>query len=160
MAALIVNPRKRKAKRRSTKRYSMRTKARRRSNPAKRGGMVDKTIMPALIGGVGAVGANIAFKYVAGYLPAEVQTGNMKYVAEGAFILLAGMALDKAKIGEKKTRDNFVQGALAVSAFRLIDNVASSAGLLPTGVSGYQNLMGYQSLNGMGYMNTSRVYQA
>ena len=52
MAALIVNPRKRGRKRVAAKR---RSPVRRRRNPAKRQGVVEKQIMPALIGGAGAV---------------------------------------------------------------------------------------------------------
>jgi hypothetical protein len=120
--------------------------------------MVDNTIMPALIGGVGAVGANMAFKYVSQWLPAEAQTGNMQYLVEGGLIIGAGMLLENAKVGQKKTRDTLIQGALAVTAFRLVDNVATQSGLVPANMQGYQNLRGYQNLSGMGYQSTAPVY--
>lgn len=150
-SALLVNPRKRKARKSKTR---AKKSIRRRRNPARRTGMIEKQIMPAVTAGAGAVAINMAVDYGTQMLnlPAEWTQGNMRYLVEGASILGLGMVLENTKlIKDKKLRDNMIQGALTVTAYRAIDALVTP--MLP-GVAGYERLGGYQNVAGMGYQNT------
>jgi len=162
MSALIINPSPRKRKSKSKRKATTaKRKVARRRNPARRKtGMLETQVLPALYAGAGAVGANLAFDYIAEFLPAEVKTGNMRYLAEGGVILGLGMVLEQTKlIKDKKLRDNIIGGALTVTSYRALEGLAKNSGLLPVasgGVAGYQSLglNGYENLSGMGYMST------
>lgn len=160
MAALIVN---KKGRRKTTKRRAPKRAVARRRNPVsrKKKGIVEETLMPAVVAGSGAVIGNMIFDYGTKQfdLPAEWQTGYMRYAVEGAAFVGMGMALNtnfgKKLIKDKKTRDNLVQGALTLTLYRAMDSAVVQSGVMAdVGLEGYQSLRGYQSLNGMGYQNT------
>lgn len=158
-ALILGNPSKRKLKKKGKKMARRKLKkVARRKNPAKRKGMLEKQVLPAIIGGAGAVGAGLAFEYLEEFLPEEMKTGYVKYLAEGGLILAAGMLLDNFKVGDKKMREQLVGGGLTVISYKMLEEFARASDLLPAPVAGYQNIKGYQTVNGgLGWQNTAPI---
>jgi len=123
---LLVNPRKRKAKRkvkRKTKRRLVSVAKRKSSvvrkykrNPIRRkksgiGGMLKDTIMPSAMAAGGAIGLDVVMGYLP--IPENLKTGPMRHLVKGAGAIglgmLAGMFL------KPKTAELITTGALTVT---------------------------------------------
>lgn len=154
IAAFAANPRRRR--RRSHR--MMNVRRRRRHNPrllSTRGLM--NTLTPALVGGAGAVGLDIALSYIP--LPAWTQTPVMKTVARLAGAVGLGM-LARPLIGRQRANAAML-GALTVVAYGSLKDLA--ARFLPTvGMSGITAGDDYSDLrlsaymqngNGIGFLN-------
>lgn len=140
---MLVNPRRRKKPTRRAKKNPVRKKRRTvakrsaRRNPVRtykrnrrrtrRGGIVNDTLIPAGIGGLGALAVDVAFGAIP-FIPAQVKTGPMASIAKiGAGILL-GMVARRA-FG--RARGNMVMlGAVTVPAYNLAKFGAQKA--MPT----------------------------
>lgn len=126
---LLVNPRKRRRRKTSTKRKTTAKRAapkRRRSpvrrrrrvtrakrNPARRGvmGMAQQSFMPAVQGSAGAIGLDLLLGYAP--LPPALQSGMARHLVKGVgAIALGGVA---GMIGSKSMARNMTQGALTVA---------------------------------------------
>jgi len=163
---LLVNPRKRRTKRRAPararrRRTTRRTPARRtartvrrrqratpvrrrrRRNPSARGVM--RYVRPALIGGGTAVGIDVALGYIP--LPDTLTTGYARHATKGALAIALGMF--GSKIGMKRvTAENMAQGALTVFAADAMREAAAS--FLPNVPMGYYSPAYVPPNNGMG----------
>jgi len=182
-SALIVNPKKRTTARKTRRktpakkltqakvgrhRHRVTGKAaasragralrRRQRNPIKKG-IVNEQLVPAAIAGAGAVGLNMLFDRVP--LPANWKVGNLRFAAEAATAVGAGMLLEQTKlIKNKRMRDDIISGALTVVAYKAITaNLPATMGGATTSLSGYRfapnaprtGINGYTSL---GYMQS------
>jgi len=160
-AVILGNPAKRRSKTKARKTMEARKrnpvkKVTRRRNPIKKKGIIDTQIMPALIGGAGAVGAGLAFEYLEQFLPEEAKAGYVKYLAEGGVIIAAGMIMENMKVGDKKLRDNLVSGGLTVISYKMLEEFAKANELITT-QAGYQRVDGYQRVNGYTNVNSNRM---
>lgn len=138
-----ANPaRRRKARRRNPigavsnpARRAYRRSSRRRSNPISVSG-VTQMLQGAAVMGAGAVAVDVAYSYVAKYLPANMQAGpgtvSLGSAVKAVFTAIAGKALSKSTKGLSMKA---AQGALVVQARDIV------AGLLPAG-----------TMQGLGYM--------
>lgn len=136
---------------------------RRRSNPrfsvAGIKGQVVGTVVPAVIGGVGAVGLDLAWGYGAGYLPAPLQTGWGATGAKVGAALLIGYALSRFTPVSKRAVASGVLGAVTVIAYQAIRDFAKTTFPDAKGLGGYADYIDYSVLNraGMGaYMPGGR----
>lgn len=174
---LLVNPRKKRRRRSKARKASRRRRhtahsfaprRRRRKNPRSHrahrrrrhrnprfGGIsmgnIGHMLIPAAIGGVGAIGVDVGLAYLP--LPSQLQSGwgNVLAKIAGAFVLglIGGKVLGKEK-GKLITA-----GALTVTAATVIRGFASQAlGGTVKGLSGYSDYADYR----MGaYMNPAPV---
>lgn len=158
--SVAANPRRRRRTRRKARRNPVamanpRRKRRtyRRRNPKFSVRSIQRdAIMPAAIGGVGALALDVAFAALP--IPANMKTGAIGTVAKiaGAVILgkIAGKALG-AKTGEAVT-----VGAVTIQAYNLVKGFARQA--MPTLPMG-EYLSGefdYNANPGIGYMNAGQ----
>lgn len=159
---MLVNPRKRRTRRKSRKpvarrrspvkrrRRSVKRKARRR-NPVRARGMVDNQIMPAATNAMGALALDIIWSYLP--VPMNIKTGPFKHVAKGLGAIAIGMFA--GNIVNRSTARKMSQGALTVvmhDAMRevtqqMLPNVQLSyySPGMPMGVGEYTN-----GLSGLG----------
>lgn len=119
---LLVNPRKRKAKkRRSVSRrrknpvkrrrtYAKKRRTRRR-NPTARG-MVNQFFMPALVGAAGGLTLDIALGFIP--VPLNLKTGIAGYAVKAAGAIGLGMLLKNMKLVKGKTALDMTVGALTI----------------------------------------------
>jgi len=133
---VAANPRRRTYRRRRTRR-----------NPKLSIKSVQRdAIVPAAIGGFGALGVDIAYAMLP--LPAQFKTGMIGSVAKLGAAVLAGHFV--GKMTNRKTGDAFTVGAVTIQAYGLIKGlVQQSMPNLP--LSGDPSLAFFQP--GMGYMN-------
>jgi hypothetical protein len=100
----------------------------RRRNPirARRSGMIESTLKPALMAGMGALGVNV----VSGFLPipANFLSGPVSFITRGALALGFGYVV--GMMTDKKTAEQMTLGALTVVAYDALKEVASTA--MPT----------------------------
>lgn len=133
-----ANPRRRR------RRYARRSNPigayRRRSNPINLDGIMSM-MQGAAIQGAGAVAMDVAYSYVAKYLPASMQAGpgqvTLGSAVKAVITAVAGKALNKATNGLSMKA---AQGALTVQARDIV------AGLLPAG-----------TMAGLGYMSPAPI---
>ena len=97
---------------------------RRRSNP--RGGfglkgIVANQLMPALIGGAGAVGNDMLFNIVP--LPVMLKIGPMRHLGKAATALAIGFVA--SFFAKKKTADTIAIGALTVVGYNVVRDLVS-----------------------------------
>lgn len=88
------------------------------------GGAILAQLVGAAQGAAGAVAVDIAIKYLP--LPAAMKAGNMQHVTR------AGLAIGLGLIGKKfvgRAAGRMAEGALTVSAYGILKNVANSAGM-------------------------------
>ena len=136
----MANPVRRRRRRRSTARASFRrnpvamrprsvkrrrsvTRARYRRNPARaaRGSgkgsiQIMPMILPSLMIGAGAVGAELAMGYLP--LPAMFKTGMLRHITKAVVSVAGGWAI--AKYANKNAGEAFAAGGIAISAHDLI----------------------------------------
>jgi len=121
---MLVNPRKRRRK--TTKRRRTTTTVRRnpvarkrtRRSPVRRSGMggLFNSLVPAAIGGAGALGLDIAFGLLP--LPANVKTGPLAPAAKIGGAILLGMVA--RRVTNKKTGDMVAAGAITVAVYSAV----------------------------------------
>lgn len=107
-------PRRKVAKRRASSSRSVR---RVRRNPIGGGGIVNRTIerqlKPAAIQAAGALGVDVAFGYLGGYLPAQFSTGMLRHLTKGiGAVLLSTIA---ANFVRSSTANEIAKGSLTVT---------------------------------------------
>ena len=164
MAALLVNPRKRRksstAKRRKTsiskrvrslvpsivKRTSI---SKYRRNPAPRSGAIMATVKEGAIGAAGAIAAEIVLSKLP--LPANFKTGTMQPVASALAAVGVGMVV--AKYGKKPALGKaMAQGGVTVALHQTMRGfVAGPLGLKTVGYYG-------DDYSDMGYTEPTEVY--
>lgn len=139
--AVAANPRRR---RRHARRVHARR--RRRSNPRLLAGFSPRSILnaviPAAVGGAGAVALDVALSYVP--MPAFLQSGPGKMVGRVGGAIALGM-LARFVVG-RETANKITLGALTVAAYGTIRDFAVQAGV--PGLSAYDysdTSMGYTS---------------
>jgi len=120
---------------------------RRRRNPRfSMGGMKQSVVsvaVPALIGGAGAVGLDLAWGYGASYLPAQLQTGWASTAAKVAAALGIGYTLQRfAPISKTAVRSG-VLGAVTVIAYQAIRDFAKQSFPAAKGLGGYADYVDY-----------------
>lgn len=109
-------PRRRIVRRRSPARSIVARKRRYKRNPTARG-IVDRTIMPAAVAGLGALSLDVIWGFVP--LPETIKSGPLRHVAKGAGAI--GMGILAENVVGKKTASTLVIGAMTVimhDAFR------------------------------------------
>lgn len=119
---LLINPRKRKAKKRRSvsrrrknpvkrrKSYSKKRRVRRR-NPTARG-LVNQFFMPALVGAAGGLTLDIALGFIP--IPLNLKTGVAGYAVKAAGAIGLGMLLKNFKLVKPKTALDMTVGALTI----------------------------------------------
>lgn len=114
------------------------------SNPLKLAGFsLKQDLMPALIGGAGAVGVDVALAYAAPYLPAFLQSGWGRLLAQTAAAVGVGMIASKAI--DKRTGSAVMAGGLVVTAYSGLRQVlAPTLGGSVKGLSGLADFADYQ----------------
>jgi hypothetical protein len=165
MAALLVNPRKRRAKRTTAKRRtSLAKRARRllpaivkrtsiskyRRNPSPRNAAVMATVKEGAIGAAGAIAAEILLSKLP--VPANFKTGTMQPVASALAAVGVGMLV--SKYGKKPALGKaMAQGGVTVALHQTMRGfVAGPLGLTKT--VGYYG----EDFNDMGYTEPTEVY--
>lgn len=125
-------------RRRSNPRRRYRHHARRRRNPFG-GNEMSNVVVPALIGGAGALVVSVGYGYLSPYLPSSLTTGFIPTLVQGAVALGAGFLAGKF-LGRQKGNAVAV-GALTVIAVNAVTPYISSAtgGSIP-GISGFGGL--------------------
>lgn len=111
VATYVTNPRRRYRRRRpSTRRRSYR-----RRNPARRmtlRSIMNQQIIPAAIGGTGAIGLDFLYGQVKGFLPLQLQTDPWQNFAKAGVAILGGMVA--GMVVRPATAHQLTQGALTV----------------------------------------------
>ena len=130
--------------------YKMRR--RRHRNPiglSSRG--ITATVVPAAIGAVGAVGLDVAWGYLSGYLPASLQSGVLGTVAKIAGAFGLGMVAGKV-VGREKGK-LVTAGAITVIAYGAIKEFAHSAAPSIPGLGAYMPGMGMSGFGDLAATN-------
>ncbi len=119
---LLINPRKRKAKKRRAVSRRRKTpvrrrksvakrRVRRRSNPTARG-LVNQFFMPALVGAGGGLALDVALGFIP--IPLQLKTGIAGYAVKAAGAIGIGMLLKNFKLVRPKTALDMTVGALTI----------------------------------------------
>ncbi len=124
---------------------------RRRSNPISlRGlipnpkGILDNYVVPGVIGGIGALGLDIAWGYLSPHLPQQVQTGWSALAAKLGVIVVATIAANKLLPPKfRNTTLRAAKGAAVMLGYSAVKGMAAS--VLPAGTPGLHGYIDYQS---------------
>lgn len=130
--------------------------------------------MPALIGGAGAVGLDLAWGYGASYLPVQIQTGWAATAAKVAAALGIGYALQRWAPVSKTAVRSGVLGAVTVIAYQAIRDFAKQSFPTAKGLGGYADYVDYslmadrrvgaympsRAVPGMGFYNPAPLLDA
>jgi hypothetical protein len=170
---LLINPRHRRKRRKNARRHRSRRRhtnpryrRRRHRNPRRGfGGMslspmsvVRSTILPAAIGGVGAVGLDVALAYLP--VPETLKTGVPATLTKLVAAILLGYGFGKVT-GKRDMGKLITMGAVTVMGYQFIRDQAKAA--LPNikGLGSYMDYVDYtlmQDRGGMGaYMTAPRL---
>ena len=164
--ARASNPRRRRMRMRmSNPRRSRRSARRFYRNPRSRGGgsftpgqgsVFSHYVMPAAIGGIGAIAFDIAWAYAMPKLPAALQSGWVGTVVEAAAIWLVVAGIRKHAPRQYRMASAAAAGAVTVLAYNALKGVAQQ--VLPAGTPG---LSGYMPSNRypLGSMGRIGAYQ-
>lgn len=163
MAALLVNPRKRRKSSTAKKRKSIVRRAkslvpriakrmsisRYRRNPSVRSGAIMATVKEGAIGAAGAIAAEVVLSKLP--LPVNFQTGTMQQVASALASVGVGMVV--AKYGKKPALGKaMAQGGVTVALHKTLRGfVAAPLGLKTVGYYG-------DDYSDMGYTEPTEVY--
>lgn len=115
-------------------------------------GGIKGALVPALIGGAGAVALDYIWGYTAPYLPAQLQSGYVGTVAKAGVALGAGWLA--SKVVSKQMAMAGVVGAVTVIAYQLLHQMiagTASTGVAPAAVPG--GVSAYMPRRGMGWMS-------
>jgi hypothetical protein len=152
IVARRINPRRRH--RVHHRRYRHRAR-----NPRFSIGGVTRALLPAAIGGAGAVGLDIALGYASGFLPPALTTGYGKVVVQiaGAF----GLGMVAGKVMGREKGHAVTLGALTVALYSLIKTTVRQAAPTLPGLSGIDGLgyMGAYMPPSLGYTNAAPALQ-
>lgn len=161
MAALLVNPRKRRTTKRKTARktptrrrsslatVTTRKVARYRRNPSVRGNIMT-TVKDGAIGAAGAVASEFLLSKLP--LPAQFQSGPMQTVASALASVAVGMAV--AKFGKKAALGKaMAQGGVTVALHQTMRGMVAG----PLGISSGVGF--YEDFDNMGYMENTEVFE-
>jgi hypothetical protein len=115
---------------------------RRVSNPLLSTQGLTAQILPALIGGAGAIGVDVGLAYASPYLPAFLQSG---WGRIGAQVLGAvGLGLGAGKFIDRETGKAVLAGALTITAYSALRQVlAPTLGNSVKGLSGLADFSDY-----------------
>lgn len=148
VAVRRLNPRRRRVHARRRRHHA------RRRNPRMLSlGGITRTLMPAAIGGAGALALDIALSYATPYLPASLQSGYLKTGVKLAGAIGLGMVAGKFLGGEKGRAVTL--GALTVVLYGAIRDAAKQfAPTLNLGAVDYaDNTVGAYMAPSLGYIN-------
>lgn len=153
---LLVNPRKRK----TTRRRSPRTTARRRSyrrNPI--GGLnlrgIMKVAKAGAVGAGGAIAADLAMQRLP--IPAMLSTSRFLPAVRGLVGIGLGWAVGKF-LKQRQLGEELAVGAVSVAAYGVARNMMSGGVVVENDVSGYGDLLGMEDgLLGLDYFNPAAV---
>lgn len=130
---------------RSHRRVHNRHRRRRSTNPLRLPAMggLGHQIVPAVIGGAGAIGVDVALAYAAPYLPAFLTSG---WGRIGAQVLAAvGLGFAAGKAVDRSTGNAVMAGALTITAYSALRQVlAPTLGANVKGLSGLADFSDYQ----------------
>lgn len=105
-------------------------------------GGIEHALVPALIGGGGAIGVDVGLAYLSPYLPAFLQSG---WGRIGAQVLGAvGIGFVAGKVGGRETGKAAMAGALVITAYSALRQVlAPTLGASVKGLSGLADFSDY-----------------
>ena len=157
IVARKVNPRRRRRV------HAVRHHRRRRvRNPRFSVGGITRQLVPAAIGGVGAIGADIALGYATPYLPSFLTAGYGKVAAQVGVALGLGFVTRRV-LKKPDLANSVVMGALTVAAYSLIKTLVKQAAPTVPGLSGsdYMSMpMGaYMQSPPLGYVDPAPTLQ-
>lgn len=156
----LHNPRRHHSRRRHHNRRRYHNRRRRHlRNPRSGGGsrvtlhnLVREAVLPAAIGGTGALVLDVVMGYLNPYLPTQLQSGWFNLLAKGAAAVGLGMVAGKF-LG--RSRGHVVMiGALTVTAYSAIRSATAGMGI--PGLSGYSDYTPYP-MGRLGYVNPGAV---
>lgn len=156
VAAAPIRRRRRNPRHRARTRAYGGRRRRRLRNPRLGGlslGRIGSMLVPAAMGGVGAIGLDVALAYIP--IPEQYKTG---WLGTGVKVAGAiGLGLLAGKVVGREKGKLFAAGALTVIAYQTIRAFASQAfGSTIKGLSGYQDFTDYRvgayMNNGMGQL--------
>lgn len=101
---------------RRRRRAAPRRSYRRRSNPILVRGIIDRQLIPAAIGGGGAVLNDVLFNYLP--LPAMLKAGMFRHAAKAGLAIVLGIVA--SKVVKKTTADQIGSGALTVVGYNVV----------------------------------------
>lgn len=129
--SMVVNPRRRA--RRSRRRAGFFKR-----NPLSIGGNSDfmKSLMPAAIGAVGALGVDMALGAIQPNLPEELQSGAAGTALRFGGAIVVGWAAGKVT-GSKKIGNEVMAGALVVTIYDMVKSYMTTGDISGTSMSGY-----------------------
>jgi hypothetical protein len=134
--------------------WSEEERRRRHRNPSF-GGLnsrsITATVVPAAIGAAGAVGLDVAWGYLSGYLPASLQNGMLGTLAKVAGAFGLGMIAGKV-VGREKGK-LVTAGAITVIAYGAIKDFAHSALPSVPGLGAYMPGMGMSGFGDLAASN-------
>lgn len=132
-----------RATNRHRRHHAHRRHRRRVTNPLKLAGFsLQHDLVPALVGGAGAVGVDIALAYASPFLPAFLQSGWGRLLAQTAAAVAVGMAAGAAV--DKRTGAAVTAGGLVVTAYSGLRQVlAPTLGQSVKGLSGLADFSDY-----------------
>jgi hypothetical protein len=165
-------------RRRAHRRYNPRRRRyahhrRRLRNPRRAGGfgmrgLLRNAVMPAALGGTGALVLDVVDGYVAPYLPVTLQAGYLRLIMKGLGAVAIGMVASRF-LGRERGRVVML-GALTVTAYSAIRSAVAGAGI--PGLSGYNDYTpfpmhgfgaymkgptGTPGIQGLGYVSPAAV---
>lgn len=116
----------------------------RRSNPFKIGGFsLQHDLIPALVGGAGAVGVDVGLAYLSPYLPAFLQSGWGRLLAQA--VAAVGIGYGARVMIDSRTGAAVTAGGLVVTAYSGLRQVlAPTLGTTVKGLSGLADFSDYQ----------------
>jgi len=120
----VTTPTRTTARRRSPTRAAPAPRRRARGNPRSRYGMkgiIDNQLMPALLGGAGAVGNDMLFNFLP--LPVMLKIGPMRHLGKAASAI--GIGFVASFFATKKTADQLAAGALTVVGYNVVRELVS-----------------------------------
>lgn len=106
-------------------------------------GIVGQYLVPAGLGGVGALGLDIAWGYAAPHMPAQLQTGWLSLAAKSALVIGGVMLVGKFLPRFRQKVQVAGVGAITVLAANAIKGAAQ--GILPATTPGLSGYIDYQS---------------
>ncbi len=107
-------------------------------------GIVGTYVVPATLGGLGALGLDIAWGYAAPHLPAQVQTGWASLAAKSALVI-GGVMLASRFVPQQYRQKVQVAGVGAITVLAAAAIKGAAQGILPATTPGMSGYIDYQS---------------
>ena len=150
------NPTRRTASRRTPARATRRTPTRRRRrNPVRRQGIVNQNVMPALRGAAGAIVLDGAYSMLP--IPEQYQTGYTGALVKAGTVLGIGYMAKQAKLLKPATITELVNGSLTVQMHAIGQELVGGmvGGGVTTTPNGSGSGSGGNTTQGLGYAGSS-----